>query len=106
MELDVLASGEVTPAPRVLLGHVRAHVELLGGDRPVGRLHPDHLVVAALALAVDAVVEAEDAKGVLLELTAEVAGELHLELVDVGGHRRVDLDLDHVGCPPRSCTNE
>jgi hypothetical protein len=40
--------------------------------------------VAALALPVDAVVEAEDPEGVLLEVTAQVAGELDLELLDVG----------------------
>ena len=54
MELDVLAGGEVTPAPAVLVGDVAEHVELLGVDPPVGDLDPHHLVVAALALPVDA----------------------------------------------------
>ena len=50
----------------------------------VGHLDPHHLVVAALALAVDAVVEAEDPEDVLVDLAGEVAAELHLELLDVG----------------------
>ena len=47
-----------------------------GVMRAVGHLDPHHLVVAALALAVDAVVQAEDAEDVLVELAGEVAGEL------------------------------
>ena len=39
---------------------------------PYGHLHPHHLVVAALALAVDPVVQAEDPEGVLLEVAREV----------------------------------
>ena len=93
VELDVLASGDVAPAAAVGVGDVAHHVELLGRDRPVGDLHPDHLVVAALALPVDAVVEAEDPEDVLLELAAEVALELDLELLDIGADRRIDLSL-------------
>jgi hypothetical protein len=50
----------------------------------VGELHPHHLVVAALALAVDAVVQAEDPEDVLVDLAGQVAGQHPLELVDVG----------------------
>ena len=50
----------------------------------VGDLDPHHLVVAALALAVDAVVQAEDPEDVLVEVAGEVARELRLELLDVG----------------------
>src|SRR5207253_6890872 len=71
-------------------------------------LHPDHLVVALLALAVDPVVEAEDPEPVLLELTREVLGEEPFELVDVdqllrGDRPRADLDVDgltHTTHPP------
>jgi hypothetical protein len=40
--------------------------------------------VAALALAVDAVVEPEDAEDVLLQLAGQVESQLLLELLDVG----------------------
>ena len=95
VELHVLPGGEVAPAAAVGLGDVGEHVELLGGDGAVGHLHPHHLVVAALALAVDAVVQAEDPEGVLLEVAGEVAGELLLELLDVGTDLGVDLTLQH-----------
>ena len=95
VELDVLAGGEVAPAPRVALGDVGHAVELLGGDRAAGRLDADHLVVAALALAVDAVVEPEDAEDVVVELAGEVARQLLLELGDVGGRARVDREIAH-----------
>ena len=95
VELHVLAGGEVAPAAAVGLGDVGEHVELLGGDGAVGHLHPHHLVVAALALAVDAVVQAEDPEGVLLEVAGEVPGELLLELLDVGTDLGVDLTLQH-----------
>ena len=74
VELDVLPGGDVAPAPRVGLGDVGQHVELLGGDRAVGHLDPHHLVVAALALAVDAVVQPEHPEDVLGEVAVEVAG--------------------------------
>ena len=73
MELDVLAGGEVAPAARVGLGDVAEHLELVGLDLPVGDLHPQHLVVAALALAVDALVEAEHAEHVVVDLAREEA---------------------------------
>jgi hypothetical protein len=78
---------------------VAEHLELVGGQRPVGHLDPHHLVVTALALAVDAVVEAEDAEGLLLHLAAEVTGEHDLELLDVGCGRGVDLTLEHGPAP-------
>ena len=94
VELDVLAGGDVAPAPGVRRRRCgRACVELVGGQAAVGDLHPHHLVVAALALAVDAVVQAEDPEDVLLEVAGEVAGELRLELGDVGELGGVDLSL-------------
>ena len=35
VELDVLAGGDVAPAPGVVVGDVAEHVELLGGDDAV-----------------------------------------------------------------------
>ena len=98
VELDVLAGGDVAPAPRVGVGEVGHHVELLGRDAAVRDLHPHHLVVAALALAVDAVVQAEDAEDVLLDLAGEVLGEDRLELLGVGELCGIDLALTHVCC--------
>ena len=100
VDLEVLAGGDVAPPPRVRLGDVGEHVELLGVDPAVGQLHPDHLVVAALALAVDAVVEAEDAEDVVADVAGEVALEHRLELGDVGGLAEIDLPLfEHAALP-------
>jgi hypothetical protein len=52
-------------------------------------------VVAALALAVDAVVQAEDAEHVLLDVAGQIPGEHPLELLDVGQLSWVDLTLEH-----------
>src|SRR5450631_1491221 len=52
VELDVLARGEVTPAPRIVVGYVRERVELLRGDATVRDLDAQHLRAPALALAV------------------------------------------------------
>ena len=87
VELHVLAGGEVTPATRVGLGDVAEHLELVGLDPPVGDLHPDHLVVAALALAVDALVQAEDPEDVV---------------VDLAGHVPPGAVLEVARAPPRS----
>ena len=65
VELDVLAGRDVAPAPAVGVGDVGHHVQLRRGHLPVGDLDPDHLVGAALALAVDAVGQAEHPEGVL-----------------------------------------
>ena len=90
MELDVLPRGDVTPAARVLVDEPPDHLELLGFDRAVRHLHADHLVLATLALAVDAVAEAEDAEHVLLEIAREIAHEHLLELLDVSELLGVD----------------
>ena len=79
VELGVLAGGEVAPAAGVGLGDVGEHLELVGLDLAVGDLHPQHLVVAALALAVDPLVEAEDPEGVVVDLTGEEALHAVLE---------------------------
>ena len=71
VELHVLAGGEVRPAARVVLREVAEHLELVGLDAPVGDLHPYHLVEAALALAVDALVQAEHPEDVVVDLTGD-----------------------------------
>ena len=53
------------------------------------------VLMAALTLPVDAVVQPEDAEDVLVELSGQVAGELLLELLDVGFGRGINLDLHH-----------
>ena len=64
---------------------VAEHLELVGLDPAVRDLHPHHLVVAALALAVDALVQAEDPEDVLVDLAREV---LRDAVFEVGRARR------------------
>ena len=101
VELDVLASGDVAPAPGIGPGDVGQSLEVLRIDDAGGDLDPHHLVRAALALAVDAVVQAEHPHHVFRYLPGLVAHQHPLELVDVGLLGRVDyrgvvdLDRDH-----------
>ena len=90
VELDVLAGGEVPPTPAVALGDVRERLQLLGRDRPIGRLYPHHLVAAPLALAIDAVVQPEEPELVLVELAGQVLGQHRVEL----GQIRLELGRD------------
>jgi hypothetical protein len=53
--------------------------------------------VSALALAIDAVVQAKDAKDVLFEFARKVPGELDFKLCDIGSRGCVDLEIRHVG---------
>ncbi len=100
VHLHVLAGGEVRPAARVLVGEVPEHLELLGDERAVGDLDPHHLVVPALALAVNALVQAEDPENVLVDLAGEILADAFLELdqllVDDGvegpGRQRAHVD--------------
>ena len=91
VELHVLAGGEVAPAARVGLGEVAEHLELVGLDAPVRDLHPEHLVVATLALAVDALVQAEHAEHVVVDLArdepASAVFEVRELLLDLGVER-------------------
>ena len=64
---------------------------------PYGRLDAHHLAGAALALAVDAVVQPEHPEHVLGQVAGQVALELTLELGDVGCALGVDLSLQHRG---------
>src|SRR5262249_39465879 len=90
VELDVLARGEVAPAARVRLGDVREGLELLRGHSAVRHLHAQHLVVAALTLAVDALVEPEHPEHVLVDAPVEVFLDGALERVELLGDHRVE----------------
>ena len=90
MHLDVLARRQVRPAARVLAGEVAEHLELLRHERAVGHLDPHHLVVPALALAVDALVQSEDAEHVLLDLAGDVLPDAFFELVELLGDDGVE----------------
>ena len=98
VELHVLARGEVAPAARVRLGDVGERLELLGRDATVRHLDAQHLVAAALALAVDAVIQSEDAEGVLVDAAVEVLGGGVLEDVELFGDDRVEGS----GCSSRT----
>ena len=93
VELHVLAGGEVAPAPRVGLGDVAEHLELVGLDPAVRDLHPHHLVVAALALPVDALVQPEHPEHVVVDLAGHVPLGAVLELEDL----RLDLGVEGPG---------
>ena len=73
----------MAPAAGVELGDRAEHLELLRVDLAVRDLHPDHLVGPALALAVDALVQAGDPKDVFGKLTREVLLDRHLEPNDL-----------------------
>ena len=90
VELHVLAGGEVAPAAGVVVGDVRERVEVFGVDAAVRDLDAQHLGAAALALAVDAVVQAEDAERVLVDAAVEVLGDGALEDVELFGDDRFE----------------
>ena len=80
------------PQPReYVIGDVGHHVELLGRDAAVGHLDSYHLVGAALTLAVDAVVEAEDAEHVLVELARRGSASRSSNLAMSAACLEVDL---------------
>ena len=76
VDLDVLARGDVALVERrVLLDDVREGLELLGRDAAHRQLHADHLHVG-LALAVDALLEAEaDELGLLASRRAGTSAD-------------------------------
>ena len=101
VQLDVLARGDVALVERgPALHHLREGLHLLGRDATEGQLHPDHLHVG-LALAVDALAEAELDELVLFGLAGEVLLGLVVEVVElalddrdhVPGHVLVDLGI-------------
>ncbi len=93
VELEVLACGDVSPAATVVLYEGAQHVQLVGGHGAVGHLDAHHLVGASLTLAVDAVVEAEDAEHVIVDASGLVVGQHLLELGYVG----LDFGVDGWG---------
>ena len=91
VDLDVLARGDVALAQRgVVLDRVREGLHLLGGDAAQRQLDADHLHVG-LALAVDALLEAEADELVLGDLAPHEPGGLGVEVVELP----LD-DRDHV----------
>ena len=105
VHLDVLARGDVALAQRhVLLDHVGERVELVGRDAAQRQLDADHLHVG-LALAVDALLEAELDEVVLLELALEEAGRLGVEVVELALEDRDHVPghvLEHLGVLERA----
>src|SRR3954452_15346397 len=91
VDLDVLAGGDVALVERrELLDRVGEGLHLLGADAAVGKLHADHLDVG-LALAVDALLEAEADELLLGLLASQEAGGLRVEVVELALE-----DRDHV----------
>jgi hypothetical protein len=68
--LDVLAGGEVSSAAGEFVGDAGELADLRGGEKATGDLAADHLDTG-LALAVDAVLEAEGTEFVLGDLAGE-----------------------------------
>ncbi len=108
VELHVLAGRDVTPPTRVRLRDVRERLELFRCDAAVRDLHAQHLVPAALALSVDAVIQPEDAERVLVDPSVEVVGDGAFEDVELVGDDRFELsgreiaDVDrHRAAPKR-----
>ena len=100
MHLDVLARGDVALAQRdVLLDPVGERLELLGRHAAERELDPDHLHVG-LALAVDALLEAELDELVPVELALQEARRLGVEVVELALEDRDDVPgyvLEHLG---------
>ena len=68
VELNVLAGGDVSPSAGELSGQISHHVELLGRNRSCRQLDAHHLVRAALALTIDAVVQTHHAEHIVADL--------------------------------------
>jgi hypothetical protein len=94
VDLDVLAGGDVALVEgRELLDRVCEGLHLLGADAAEGQLHPDHLDVG-LALAVDALLEAEADELLLGLLAAKEASGLGIEVVELALEYRDDVAGD------------
>ena len=63
---------------------------MVGGDAAVRHLDAQHLVAAALTLAVHAVIQPEDAEGVLVDPAVEVFARGALEDVELFGDDRFE----------------
>ena len=84
VELHVLPRRDVAEAARVALADVGQRVELIAGQDALRDLHPQHLRVLGLTLAVGAAHQPERAPLIGRHLAALVALERRHELVDVG----------------------
>ena len=83
VDLDVLARGDVALVERrVALDAVREGLQLLGRDAAHRQLHADHLHVG-LALAVDALLQAEADELRLRRLAAQELRRLGVEVVEL-----------------------
>src|SRR3954463_3540079 len=94
MDLNVLPRRDVALAERsVLLDDAAEGLHLLGGDPAERKLDPDHLDVG-LALAVDALFEAETDELVLLQLSVEELLGFVVEVVELALDDRDDVAGD------------
>src|SRR6185295_16512390 len=94
MDLDVLPGGDVPLAQRrVLLDDAGEGLHLLGGDAAEGQLHAGHLHVG-LALAVDALLEAEADELVFGHLAGEELLGFIVEVVELALDDRDDVPGD------------
>ncbi len=94
MDLDVLPRRDVALVQRrVLLDHAGEGLHLLRGDAAEGKLDPDHLHVG-LALAVDALLEAEADELVLGDLAGEESLGFIVEVVELPLDDRDDVAGD------------
>ena len=83
VQLNVLARGDVAESARVALGDLRHRVELRHVENALRDLHPQHLGIAGLPLAVGAAHQPEAAPFVGTDLAALEPREHVHELVDV-----------------------
>jgi len=94
VDLDVLPRGDVPLAQRrVLLDDAGEGLHLLGGDAAEGQLHASHLHVG-LALAVDALLEAEADELVFRHLAGEELLGFVVEVVELALDDRDDVPGD------------
>ena len=94
VQLDVLPRRDVRLAQRhPAFDHVGEAVELLGVDAAEGKLHADHLALD-LALAVDALLEAEADELVLRCLPVHELPGLAVEIIELAFDDRDDVPGD------------
>ena len=94
VHLDVLPRGDVALSQRhVLLDPVRERLELFGRHAAERQLDPHHLPVG-LALAVNALLEAELDELLAVEIAAQEAGRLRVEVVELALQDRDDVARD------------
>ncbi|CAB4987466.1 unannotated protein [freshwater metagenome] len=60
----------MSPGPAVLLGNIGKRIELRGSNCPIRRFDANHLVVATLPLAIDAIGQSEHFEHVFFNLAS------------------------------------